>query len=54
MIKLENIMKTYPINGGERVVLDNINFALEKGEKIGILGRNGAGKSTTAMQIVST
>ncbi len=46
MIKLENIMKTYPIKGGERVVLDNINFALEKGEKIGILGRNGAGKST--------
>lgn len=39
-------MKTYPIKGGERVVLDNINFALEKGEKIGILGRNGAGKST--------
>ena len=25
---------------------DNINFTLEKGEKIGILGRNGAGKST--------
>lgn len=31
---------------GDRVVLNNINFTLEKGEKIGILGRNGAGKST--------
>ncbi len=46
MIKLENIIKTYPVRGGRRVVLDNINFTLEKGEKIGIVGRNGAGKST--------
>lgn len=40
------MVKKYPVKGGERVVLDNINFTLEKGEKIGILGRNGAGKST--------
>lgn len=46
MITLENIIKTYPIRGGERIVLDNINFTVKKGEKIGILGRNGAGKST--------
>lgn len=46
MIRLENIVKKYPIKNGQRVVLDNINFTLDKGEKIGILGRNGAGKST--------
>lgn len=46
MIKLEHVVKTYPIKGGRRIVLDDINLNLEMGEKIGILGRNGAGKST--------
>lgn len=46
MIKLENVSKAYPVKGGKRWVLDDINFSLNKGEKIGILGRNGAGKST--------
>lgn len=46
MIKLENIYKSYPIKGGMRWVLEDINFTLNKGDKIGILGRNGAGKST--------
>lgn len=34
------------MKSGRRIVLDNINFNLQKGEKVGILGRNGAGKST--------
>ncbi len=34
------------MKNGYRWVLNNINFSLNKGEKIGILGRNGAGKST--------
>lgn len=46
MIIVENLTKTYPTRGGDAVVLRNINFRLERGEKIGILGRNGAGKST--------
>lgn len=39
-------MKSYPIQGGRRNVLDGINLTVKMGEKIGILGRNGAGKST--------
>lgn len=46
MIRVENVTKIYPVRDGSRIVLDNINFSLNKGEKIGILGRNGAGKST--------
>ena len=30
-----------------RVVVDGITFAVEKGEVFGLLGHNGAGKSTT-------
>ncbi len=48
MFELVNVYKSYPVNHGksERMVLKNINLRVEKGEKWGILGRNGAGKST--------
>lgn len=48
MIRLENVTKLYPVNNGRshRVILDNIELAIRPGEKWGILGRNGAGKST--------
>ena len=46
MIKLENIVKYYPIKGGKRKILDDINLEIYPGENIGILGKNGAGKST--------
>ena len=46
MIRVENLYKKYPTRFGEKLVLENVNFELQKGEKLGILGRNGAGKST--------
>lgn len=46
MIRVENLCKKYPTRFGEKLVLENVNFELQKGEKLGILGRNGAGKST--------
>lgn len=46
MISVEHVSKRYQTRQGWRTVLDDINFTLQKGEKVGILGRNGAGKST--------
>jgi len=46
MIHLDHIHKVYPTRAGDRVVLNDISFSLDRGEKLGILGRNGAGKST--------
>lgn len=46
MINVERVHKVYPTRAGDRVVLDDISFSLNRGEKLGILGRNGAGKST--------
>jgi capsular polysaccharide transport system ATP-binding protein len=51
MIRLENIVKTYPTRRGPRVVLDKINLQVNKGQRIGILGRNGSGKSTLIRMI---
>jgi capsular polysaccharide transport system ATP-binding protein len=46
MIRLENISKAYHIRSGRQWVFRDLNLTVERGEKIGILGRNGAGKST--------
>jgi capsular polysaccharide transport system ATP-binding protein len=47
MIRFEQVSKSYPLRHGERAVLRNVDLEIGKGEKVGILGRNGAGKSTT-------
>lgn len=48
MLELIDVCKSYPINHGrgQRRVLDQVNLCVRPGEKWGILGRNGAGKST--------
>lgn len=46
MIECIELKKVYPIGHGTKVVLDGINMSIEKGDKIGLLGRNGAGKTT--------
>jgi capsular polysaccharide transport system ATP-binding protein len=46
MITLTDVTKSYPTRGGRVTVLDRINLQVKRGEKVGILGRNGAGKST--------
>ena len=46
MIRVRNLSKSYPTRFGEKLVLDDISFDLAMGERLGVLGRNGAGKST--------
>ncbi|MFC0203447.1 ABC transporter ATP-binding protein [Novosphingobium soli] len=46
MIRLVDLCKSYPTSQGQHQVFRNINLTVAKGEKVGILGRNGAGKST--------
>jgi len=46
MIRVHNLRKLYRTRFGEKLVLDKVSFELRKGERLGVLGRNGAGKST--------
>lgn len=46
MIELKNICKSFTLGGETIKVLDNINFKVEKGEFVSIIGPSGSGKST--------
>jgi capsular polysaccharide transport system ATP-binding protein len=45
-LELRDVHKSYPMNVGRKHVLRGVNARFEKGERVGILGRNGTGKST--------
>src|ERR1700691_6697680 len=34
------------VRHGERTILDNITLGIQEGERLGLVGRNGAGKTT--------
>jgi len=42
ILSIENLTKTY----GEKTLFEKINFGIDEGDKIGIVGVNGTGKST--------
>lgn len=46
VIRLENIMKTYVMGDSVVHALDHVNFVMEQGEFIAIMGPSGSGKST--------
>lgn len=42
MLQIQNLTKSY----GDRILFDQVSFTLNRGERVGIVGRNGTGKST--------
>ncbi len=48
LINIENLCKSYIV---ERTLFDNASFYLEDGEKVGVIGINGTGKSTLLKMI---
>lgn len=46
MLSVENVTKVYETRKGPHTVFEDVSFRLERGRNLGILGRNGAGKST--------
>jgi capsular polysaccharide transport system ATP-binding protein len=46
MLSIEHVSKDYSTRRGKHRVLNDVSFSLAPGRNLGILGRNGAGKST--------
>ena len=49
MLEVKNLTKFF----GIKKVVDNVSFFVEKGKILGVLGKNGAGKSTTFRMILN-
>ena len=47
IINVEHLYKKY----GEKIIFDDASFGIQKGDKIGIVGINGTGKSTLLKMI---
>lgn len=54
MINLMDVHKYYKTTGSKKVILDHVSFAFRPGLSYGILGINGAGKSTTMRMLAGT
>ena len=48
IIRAENLKHIYKTAAGEKVALDGVNFSIDAGEFVAIIGTNGSGKSTLA------
>lgn len=52
-LSVKRMVKLVPTKSGERIpVLQNINFELQSGDALGVIGQSGSGKSTLARLLV--
>lgn len=54
MIELRGVRKVFRLNGTQKIVARNLNFTFPAGVSVGLLGRNGAGKSSLLSMIAGT
>ena len=54
MIRLEGVQKTFRLDGTRKIVARNLTFTFPAGQAVGLLGRNGAGKSSLLAMLAGT
>lgn len=52
LLSIENLYVSYRIYKGTLKVLNNVNFEVRQGEKVGLVGETGCGKTTTMKAIL--
>ena len=52
MVEARNLRKEFPVAGGTLHAVDNINFQLQRGKTLGVVGESGCGKSTLGKLLV--
>ena len=54
MIEFHNVYKRFRLGGQNKIILDHVSAVFERGHSYGVLGVNGAGKSTMLKLIAGT
>jgi ABC-type glutathione transport system ATPase component len=52
MLSVSGLFIRAELTGGEKTVVSNVSFDVEDGEKLGIIGASGAGKTMTALALI--
>jgi peptide/nickel transport system ATP-binding protein/oligopeptide transport system ATP-binding protein len=52
LIKVENLVKYFPVAAGNVHAVDDVSFAIREGETLGLVGESGCGKSTTGRLLI--
>ena len=52
LLDIRNLQVWYRVYGGYLKVLDGVNFHIDKGEKVGLVGETGCGKTTTMKTVL--
>jgi len=53
IIRIDNLVKSFPVGKGEFIALDHLSLGFEKGEFAGLVGPSGSGK-TTLLNIIGS
>ena len=54
MLKLDCVTKSYHLKGIRKVIFDELSFTFPEGKNVGIMGKNGTGKSTMMRLLAGT
>ncbi len=52
LLSIQNLNVTFKTEEGDVIAVDSLNFALNRGETLGIVGESGSGKSQTAFALM--
>lgn len=53
ILEISNLDVKFALRTGEVTAIDDLNLTLEKGERLGVVGESGAGKSVTGFSIIN-
>lgn len=53
LLEVSNLTVSFALRGGDLVAVNDVSFTLDKGERLGLVGESGAGKSVTGFAIIN-